>query len=113
MLTASTQAVQTIVGQVGFTHVTDVTVIQSLWAGYGKLYSCAAKRRDDETAHLVVKHFAPPLRASDDSEDHLRKMRSYEVESAFYEKLSAKMIDRVALCQSSSAAPARGSRSRS
>ena len=92
----STQVVQTIVGQVGFTDVTDVTVIQSLWANYGKLYRCqAARRRDDETAtQLVVKHFAPPLSASDDSEDHLRKMRSYEVESAFYEKLSAKMIDR-------------------
>lgn len=85
----STQSVAQIVGQAGFTHVKNVTVIQSLWAGYGKLYRCQA-----DGAHLVVKHFAPPRHAEDDSEDHLRKLRSYEVESAFYEKLSDKMIER-------------------
>lgn len=85
----STQVVQSLVHQVGYSQVKNIHVVQSLWAGYGRLYSCIA---DGDS--LIVKHFTPPGTNEKESEDHMRKLKSYSVERVFYETLSQKLIDR-------------------
>ncbi len=89
----NTKVVQSLLSQVGYSagHVKNVHVVQSLWAGYGSLYACSAANGD----RLIVKHFTPPAhrRVEDDSEDHKRKLRSYDVERVFYEALSQRLLD--------------------
>jgi hypothetical protein len=85
----SAQIVQSLVSQLGYS-VGHVKTVQSLWAGYGAIFSCTA-----DGDRLIVKHFTPPAhrRVENDSEDHRRKLRSYSVERVFYEALSQKLID--------------------
>lgn len=56
--------------------------IQSLWGGYGELYRVRLGGAPRATA--IVKWIDPPARAGKDDVSHARKLRSYEVEAAFY-----------------------------
>lgn len=69
-------------------------VLGSLWAGYGQLVSVQATNVYNKQCSLVIKHFIPPRRRHDGSEDHCRKVRSYSVESWFYRGISSRMRER-------------------
>ncbi|PRW55934.1 choline kinase [Chlorella sorokiniana] len=55
--------------------------IQSLWAGYGSVYEAET----DDEEQLIIKEIAPPPGSG---VSHLRKLRSYRVESHFYERVA-------------------------
>jgi hypothetical protein len=67
--------------------------IQSLWSGYGELVRMALEGVG--TPNVVVKHVAPEAvtrrgaRAEDTAISHRRKLRSYAVEMAFYQRYAA------------------------
>jgi hypothetical protein len=64
--------------------------LQALWGGYGELWR--AELRSGATAsHVVVKSVRPPR--DDSSRSHKRKLRSYEVEQAFYERYAARCAE--------------------
>lgn len=61
--------------------------LQSLWGGYGELWRGELTHGATVT-RAVVKHVRPP--PGDVSRSHRRKLRSYEVEHAFYERYAAR-----------------------
>ncbi len=61
--------------------------LQSLWGGYGALWR-AELTHDGAVTRVVVKHVQPP--AGEASRSHRRKLRSYEVEQAFYRRYAAR-----------------------
>ena len=60
--------------------------LQSLWGGYGELWR-AELTHGSATTRVIVKHVQPPR--GDASRSHRRKLRSYEVEQAFYRRYAA------------------------
>lgn len=71
--------------------IVKTALIQSLWSGYGQLWRCHLK--GSEFSSVILKHIAPPATqshprgwASDIS--HERKLKSYQVESAWYQDWS-------------------------
>src|SRR3954451_12193083 len=61
--------------------------LQSLWGGYGELWR-AELAHGAALTRVVVKHVRLP--PGDGSRSHRRKLRSYEVEHAFYERYAAR-----------------------
>jgi hypothetical protein len=59
------------------------TRLQSLWGGYGELW-----RVELDGVSAIVKSVRPP--AGDSSASHRRKLRSYDVEQAFYRRYAAR-----------------------
>jgi Phosphotransferase enzyme family len=64
--------------------------VQSLWGGYGELWR-AELRQGGDASNVVVKHVQPP--PDDGSRSHRRKLRSYEVERAFYRSYAARCAE--------------------
>jgi aminoglycoside phosphotransferase (APT) family kinase protein len=64
--------------------------LQALWSGYGELWR-ATLEQDGASLSVVVKDVRPPR--DDASRSHRRKMRSYEVEQAFYASYAARAVD--------------------
>lgn len=67
--------------------------IQSLWSGYGEIRRARLEGAAVSTA--IVKLIKPPVRAAEARSSaairsHERKLRSYEVELAFYQKYAAR-----------------------
>jgi hypothetical protein len=59
--------------------------VQALWGGYGEIRR--ATLTGAAISNVIVKHVVPPVvaaSASAEARSHRRKLRSYEVESAFY-----------------------------
>lgn len=81
----------TILAATGASGMEVVEVIQELWSGYGQILRV---RLDGAAAGtVVVKHVRLPLdsrhpRGWNSDRSHLRKVRSYEVETAWYERWS-------------------------
>lgn len=76
--------------------ITNTDLIQSLWSGYGQLLRCHLEGSDYSS--VILKHIAPPATqnhprgwATDIS--HQRKLKSYQVESAWYQDWSSKRHD--------------------
>lgn len=71
--------------------------LQVLWSGYGEIVRVHLDGAAQQT--VVVKHVRPPTRTRDDA-GHARKLRSYEVETAFYRSFAARTDAscRVATC---------------
>ena len=68
-------------------------LLQELWSGYGKILRVHFK--DDAHPCIVVKHICPPLdarhpRGWNTDHSHLRKVKSYEVETSWYRDWSMK-----------------------
>ncbi len=91
----------------GASHVELGARIQSLWSGYGDI-----RRAELEGAAVpsaIVKVIMPPARATEAQNpaavrSHVRKLRSYEVELAFYRKYAARCaegcrVPRAYLCE--------------
>lgn len=64
--------------------VTSARQLSTLWAGYGVILECEADE-DDEDGLLIIKEVAPPAGSG---VSHMRKLRSYQVEAAFYERVA-------------------------
>ena len=66
-------------------------VIQRLWQGYG--YICRIQANDNNGAEqsLILKYIKPPAAGKVDSEGHIRKIISYEVEQHFYSHLATSL----------------------
>jgi hypothetical protein len=62
--------------------------VQSLWGGYGDLWRAELAGQDGGISNVVVKYVRPP--SDDGSRSHRRKLRSYEVEQAFYRSYAAR-----------------------
>jgi hypothetical protein len=57
--------------------------LAGLWAGYGIISE--VETHDEETQLLIVKEVAPPPGSG---LSHARKLRSYQVEAAFYQNVA-------------------------
>ena len=64
--------------------------LQALWGGYGELRR-AELRTGTTLTPVVVKSVRPPR--DDASRSHRRKLRSYDVERAFYEHYAARCVE--------------------
>jgi hypothetical protein len=89
--------------QLGARAVRQRERIQSLWSGYGELIRVDVVDGPAQTA--VVKWARPPMRAAGTS--MLRKLRSYDVETAFYRQLAPRCDDS---CRVAALLAARGGR---
>eukprot|EP00930_Biecheleria_cincta_P058989 TRINITY_DN44762_c0_g1_i1.p1 TRINITY_DN44762_c0_g1~~TRINITY_DN44762_c0_g1_i1.p1 ORF type:complete len:320 (-),score=56.35 TRINITY_DN44762_c0_g1_i1:156-1115(-) len=69
-------------------------VIQSLWAGYGKILRI--KLSGCEMDSVVVKQVKPPQQAAGRDIGHDRKVKSYKVEQCFYEQYASKLDPAIA-----------------
>lgn len=75
----------------GASHCEEVEVIQSLWSGYGKISRYSLEGCEFKT--IVVKNIIFPSQANhprgwNTSNSHNRKVKSYQIETAFYESYS-------------------------
>ena len=72
----------------GAVQIARTEVVQSLWSGYGQIVRCHLE--DCERASVIVKHVQWPDQQSHPrgwatNRSHLRKLKSYQVETAWYE----------------------------
>lgn len=71
-------------------NVVSISLLQSLWAGYGQICRLNAVDASEKTRSLVLKLITPPpTRAGD--EGHTRKILSYQVEQYFYSHLAPQL----------------------
>ncbi len=80
----------------GASRLNESGVIQNLWSGYGKIVRCALE--GSELGSVVVKHVHWPdaghhPRGWNTSRSHERKVKSYQVETAFYDKWADRCDD--------------------
>ncbi len=89
-----------VIARTGAQRVIDVRQVQSLWSGYGEILRIGLA--GGEHASVVVKHVRPPPMRGDAAaqRSHARKLRSYEVERAWYLRHARRCDDacRVARC---------------
>jgi hypothetical protein len=70
--------------------VDSVSLLQSLWAGYGQICRISATDASDKSHSFILKLITPPpTRAGD--EGHTRKILSYQVEQYFYSHLAPQL----------------------
>ncbi len=82
---------ETICRATGASDIFEIEVIQSLWSGYGKIARYGLE--NSELNRVVVKHVRLPdggnhPRGWNTNLSHERKLKSYQVETAWYEKWS-------------------------
>lgn len=65
------------------------TKMTTLWAGYGSVYHLVVKD-GRSTRNLVVKDVQPPAGSG---VSHERKLRSYQVEAAFYQRVAPQLLE--------------------
>eukprot|EP00404_Azadinium_spinosum_P002076 CAMPEP_0180424112 /NCGR_PEP_ID=MMETSP1036_2-20121128/4570_1 /TAXON_ID=632150 /ORGANISM="Azadinium spinosum, Strain 3D9" /LENGTH=311 /DNA_ID=CAMNT_0022429541 /DNA_START=43 /DNA_END=975 /DNA_ORIENTATION=+ len=70
------------------------SVIQSLWAGYGKILRIKLSQCNVES--VVVKQVKPPAQEAGRDIGHDRKVKSYQIEQRFYERYAPKLDPGVA-----------------
>ncbi|KAF1968150.1 hypothetical protein BU23DRAFT_481495 [Bimuria novae-zelandiae CBS 107.79] len=75
-------------------HVQSVSVLQSLWAGYGEICRITATPTPSPASSkiysYILKLITPPPTKADD-EGHTRKILSYQVEQYFYTTLASQL----------------------
>ena len=76
------------------TRVQRAERVQSLWGGYGELLRVHLLGGATET--VILKHVTPKAapRGAEEARSHARKLRSYEVELAFYKGYAARTDER-------------------
>lgn len=75
--------------ETGARALTSIESVQSLWSGYGQIVRCILD--DDSDQSVIVKHVRFPdasdhPRGWNSDRSHQRKLRSYQVETAWYEQ---------------------------
>lgn len=83
--------------QTGANCISSADRVQTLWGGYGELWRLGLE--GGVAKFVILKRIAPP-ECAEESESHLRKSRSYEVEQAWYAGVSHHCADvcRLARC---------------
>ncbi|TKG95616.1 DUF1679 domain-containing protein [Puteibacter caeruleilacunae] len=86
----------TILEKTGATALYEIEVIQNLWSGYGKIVRYGL--RGSDYTSVVVKHVRLPKpeshpRGWNTDRSHERKIRSYEVETAWYKQWASACDD--------------------
>ncbi|QZT38409.1 ecdysteroid 22-kinase family protein [Halosquirtibacter xylanolyticus] len=81
---------------VGATSISQKEVIQQLWSGYGTLSRCTIEGKEFE--HVIVKHIKTASmnhhpRGWNTSLSHERKVKSYQVEIAWYQQFADQCDD--------------------
>lgn len=66
-------------------------VLQKLWQGYGYVCRISAMDEAQNKQSLILKYIKPPLTGQVESEGHIRKIISYEVEQHFYSDLAPQL----------------------
>lgn len=80
-------------------------ILQQLWSGYGtisrlKVVSISKSRTEESpTRSLILKHVTPPSADLQESEGHIRKLISYQVEQFFYKDLAPLMPEDIAVAK--------------
>ena len=82
----------------GAESIRDSATLQHLWSGYGRIVRCSLQRTDEGPGSVIVKHVRWPdarqhPRGWNTDRSHERKVRSYRVESHWYEHWSAQCDD--------------------
>ena len=75
----------------GASRISQTEVVQTLWGGYGQIVRC--RLAGAAVGSVIVKHVRWPARHSrgeNSSLSHERKVRSYRVETAWYERYAAR-----------------------
>ncbi|WP_282134762.1 oxidoreductase family protein [Seonamhaeicola maritimus] len=90
-----------ILQKTGATSLKEKEVIQELWSGYGKIIRVALENSTIESA--VVKHVQLPIsndhpRGWNTDIGHQRKLKSYEVETTWYNQYSKNSTARLPKC---------------
>lgn len=71
-------------------NLLSISLLQSLWAGYGQICRLNAADASGQTSSYILKLITPPpTRAGD--EGHTRKILSYQVEQYFYSHLAPQL----------------------
>ena len=75
----------------GATHCWEMMAVQRLWSGYGSILRYELEGADQRT--VIVKHVSPPNagnhpRGWNTNLSHQRKLKSYQVESAWYQNFA-------------------------
>lgn len=91
----------TILRATGATSITHIEEIQALWSGYGQILRIGLKGADIDS--VVVKHVQTPKsdyhpRGWNTNIGHQRKLKSYEVETYWYENYSQRSNARLPNC---------------
>lgn len=66
-------------------------VLQKLWQGYGYVCRISVMDEAQNKQSLILKYVKPPLTGQVESEGHIRKIISYEVEQHFYSDLAPQL----------------------
>lgn len=66
-------------------------ILQKLWQGYGYVCRISAMDKAQNKQSLILKYVKPPLAGQVESEGHIRKIISYEVEQHFYSDLAPQL----------------------
>ena len=90
-----------ILQQTGATALIEKEIIQELWSGYGKIMRIELK--DAPIESVIVKHVQLPLhqnhpRGWNTNIGHERKVKSYQVETTWYETYSKNSMARLPRC---------------
>ena len=85
------QVVDFVLSALGASSVREVSLIQSLWSGYGTIsrYNLEGGERSSVVVKAVSLEGANHPRGWNTSLSHQRKLKSYEVETAWYEKYAS------------------------
>ena len=80
----------------GAETISDTEVVQSLWSGYGQIVRCHLT--GGATPSVVLKHVRWPdeqthPRGWTSDRSHQRKLKSYQVETAWYERYAQRCVD--------------------
>ena len=85
-----------IIEATGATRCREIGMVQRLWSGYGRVlrYELEGTTRKS----LIVKHISPPAAADhprgwNTDRSHQRKLRSYQIESVWYQRFAARAGD--------------------
>lgn len=66
-------------------------ILQKLWQGYGYVCRISAMDEAQNKQSLILKYVKPPVAGQVESEGHIRKIISYEVEQHFYSDLAPQL----------------------
>lgn len=87
----------TLLAEKGF-DVISISLLQSLWAGYGQICRINAVDASEKPHSFVLKLITPPPTRTGD-EGHTRKILSYQVEQYFYSHLAPQLPPSVAVAK--------------
>ncbi|MDA9563927.1 DUF1679 domain-containing protein [Flavobacteriales bacterium] len=87
---------QKICAQLSASGIGDIQLVQKLWGGYGELFRCAligAKTKSIVVKYIRLSKVGDHPRGWNTKQSHERKLKSYQVETTWYNHLSKRCDD--------------------